>query len=207
MSDKKDPNEFKQINLLPTGERPDHEYSEVNISDLTPEQLEEFLEKYPKATPEEYLAPVDDSRKFSPYSILTTMNIPNHDDLAISHDLNAQEALFAFMGWLTTQDNPLVISSVNECSVFASLVNEFSLEYELKPCRENFHNNLKLLPSPPANNAKHLSSFKLSKELIKEIFEGDSNIKSITLEVNGEEVELESTNHPHDNSVLITISK
>ena len=62
----------------------------------------------------------------------------------MEHKLTATEALFGFMGWLTTRDKPVTLSAVHDASAAAELVNQFCKENELGDVsREDWHKFLK----------------------------------------------------------------
>jgi len=52
--------------------------------------------------------------------------------------LNPSEALYAFMGWLTTRDQHIVIGRTADCAVLAELVAEFIEANDLPPPRDGW---------------------------------------------------------------------
>lgn len=56
--------------------------------------------------------------------------------------LTASEALFGFVGWLTSRDEVSVFSARHEASLAAQLVNEFCKVNNLATLRDHWHENL-----------------------------------------------------------------
>ena len=57
-----------------------------------------------------------------------------------SHKLTATEALYGFMGWLTSRDESLTLSGRHDASVAADLVAQFVKENDLGDVsREDWH--------------------------------------------------------------------
>jgi len=56
--------------------------------------------------------------------------------------LTASEAVFGVLAWLTTREEPLTIGCGYECSVVASLAQEFCEANHLQPPRETWAHNL-----------------------------------------------------------------
>ena len=61
----------------------------------------------------------------------------------MKEEMNASEALFGFMGWLTTRDEVTPsFSSHHDASEAAHLVDTFCRENNLNPPRDGWENNL-----------------------------------------------------------------
>lgn len=56
--------------------------------------------------------------------------------------LSASEALFGFMGWLTSLETPVTFSGHHEASIGAQLVDEYCKANNLAEPREGWHLNL-----------------------------------------------------------------
>ena len=70
--------------------------------------------------------------------------------------LSASEALFGFMGWLTSLETPVTFSGRHEASTAAQLVDEFCKANNLAEPREFWHLNLvhpTSRPTPIATDA------------------------------------------------------
>jgi len=67
-----------------------------------------------------------------------------HARQANSKEMNPTEALFGFMSWLTTREDPVTLSSHNEPTDILSLLEEWIDEHDLPECRlgweESIHN-------------------------------------------------------------------
>ncbi|KKL70064.1 hypothetical protein LCGC14_2108630 [marine sediment metagenome] len=59
----------------------------------------------------------------------------------MSDKISASEALFGFMGWLTTRDETLMIGAQHECSPVADVVKEFCDANSLEEPRDNWHHH------------------------------------------------------------------
>lgn len=58
-------------------------------------------------------------------------------------ELNASEALFGFMGWLTARDASLTIGKEHDCSEIPKLIEEFAEKNQLTEPRDDWHKLLK----------------------------------------------------------------
>jgi hypothetical protein len=67
--------------------------------------------------------------------------------------LSASEALFGFMGWLTSLETPVTFSSHHEAGIAAQLVDEFCKANNLAEPREFWHLNLHHPASRPTPRA------------------------------------------------------
>ena len=57
-------------------------------------------------------------------------------------ELTASEALFGFVGWLTTRDEKTVISSTDDCAPIVELIKQFYDANDLDDPRDGWENNL-----------------------------------------------------------------
>lgn len=55
---------------------------------------------------------------------------------------NASEALYGFIGWLSTQPDRLEIGAGSECSIWAEKINQFIAMNDLPDMRENWARNI-----------------------------------------------------------------
>jgi len=55
--------------------------------------------------------------------------------------LSASEALYGFIGWLTSMENPIVFSSRHSAATPAELVDEFLKENKIEEPREGWNNH------------------------------------------------------------------
>ena len=55
------------------------------------------------------------------------------DNMIDEKEMSASEALYSFMGWLTTRDEPVTFSGVHDAGVAACLVDEFCKKQNLSP--------------------------------------------------------------------------
>jgi len=58
-------------------------------------------------------------------------------------ELNASEALYGFMGWLTSRDKKVVLSAKHNAAEAAELVARFCDENQLPHLRAGWENNIK----------------------------------------------------------------
>jgi len=56
--------------------------------------------------------------------------------------LTASEALFGFVGWITTREEAVTASFTHNAAVWADLVREYCRANDLAEPRENWHANL-----------------------------------------------------------------
>lgn len=56
--------------------------------------------------------------------------------------LTASEAIYAFVGWITTREERVCASSKDDCAVWAELIKEFTERNELSAPREKWTDNL-----------------------------------------------------------------
>lgn len=68
----------------------------------------------------------------------------------MTEKLTPSEALFGFMGWLTTRENPVTFSARHEAGIAAELVEEFCKANDLEPPRETWPNGLVFPDTRPA---------------------------------------------------------
>ena len=59
----------------------------------------------------------------------------------MSDKISASEALFGFMGWLTTRDETLMIGAQHVCGPVADVVKEFCDANDLDEPREGWNKN------------------------------------------------------------------
>ncbi len=64
------------------------------------------------------------------------------EKLAANEELTASEALFGFVGWLTTREEKTVFSSIDDASIGVELIKQFCDENKLNSPREGWQNNL-----------------------------------------------------------------
>ncbi len=57
-------------------------------------------------------------------------------------ELTASEALYGFVGWLTTRKEKTIMSSSHDCSVLVELITQFCDENSLSEPRERWEKNL-----------------------------------------------------------------
>lgn len=60
--------------------------------------------------------------------------------------LNASEALFGFMGWLTCLEESVTFGAVHDASKAAELVDQYCKAHDLEPPRKDFQNRLVSMP-------------------------------------------------------------
>jgi hypothetical protein len=81
-------------------------------------------------------------------------------------ELTAAEAVYGFAAWLTTRDEPTVMSAKNDSAPIATLVGEFCKENKLEKCRDGWEKNL-IHPSGecsgPAETAKDVVDKKIKR--------------------------------------------
>ena len=56
--------------------------------------------------------------------------------------MTGSEAIFGFVGWLTTRKEKVVMSSQDDCAAITGLIEEFCKVNNLPEPRENWSNNL-----------------------------------------------------------------
>lgn len=66
----------------------------------------------------------------------------NDKGKASSDALTASEALYGFMGWLTTRDESVTLGATHDASVAADLVAEFVKANDLNRPRDGWQRNL-----------------------------------------------------------------
>ena len=57
-------------------------------------------------------------------------------------EMSASEALYGFVGWLTTQDEPITAGSTHDCAVWAEKIKEFCDVNKLSEPREDWTTRL-----------------------------------------------------------------
>jgi hypothetical protein len=67
--------------------------------------------------------------------------------------LNATEALFSFVGWLTTRHEPVTFSANCDATVAVDLIADFIKVNNLPECRDDFA--LRIVPMPPSLAEQH----------------------------------------------------
>lgn len=75
------------------------------------------------------------------------MNKPTDKRLAPLGGLSAAEALYGFMGWLTTRYEVVTLSAMHEAGIAAELVSEFCKVNGLAEPRDHWEENLIHPPS------------------------------------------------------------
>jgi hypothetical protein len=55
--------------------------------------------------------------------------------------ITASEALYGFMGWLTTREESVTFSHIHDASIAAELVNEFVKANNLAEPRDDWHHH------------------------------------------------------------------
>lgn len=63
-------------------------------------------------------------------------------EIKVDKELSASEALYGFMGWLTTRDEVVTFSCRHNASKSVDLVREFSDSNSLKEPRDGWEKNL-----------------------------------------------------------------
>ena len=58
------------------------------------------------------------------------------------NELSGSEAIFGFCGWLTTRKDKTIMSSKDECSVIADLIDQFCKENNLTEPRDKWEDRL-----------------------------------------------------------------
>ena len=64
-------------------------------------------------------------------------------ELAKGDELNASEALFAFCGWLTSRQKPVILSAKHDAAVVVELIKAFEVKQALSPCRPDWDKRVK----------------------------------------------------------------
>jgi hypothetical protein len=67
---------------------------------------------------------------------------------------NQTETLFAFLSWVTSRNEPVTLSSSHEASIAVELIKQFQHHYGLPEVREDWHEQLKPIPSEQQNDKK-----------------------------------------------------
>jgi len=60
----------------------------------------------------------------------------------MNEKLTASEAIFGFIGWLTTRDSITKMGASEDCAPICDRIKEFCKENNLDEPREGWHNNL-----------------------------------------------------------------
>jgi len=67
---------------------------------------------------------------------------------AVGEEISASEALFGFMGWLTSRQPPVTFSSTHGASIAVELIEEWSTANALAAPRDDFHLHIEHPASP-----------------------------------------------------------
>lgn len=63
--------------------------------------------------------------------------------MSVKKTLSPSEALYGFMGWLTTREEKITLGSSENCSDVPPLIDQFCKAQGLDSPREDWHKNLK----------------------------------------------------------------
>ena len=64
----------------------------------------------------------------------------------IANNLNSSEALYAFVGWLTSRDTTIIAGSKYDAAVWAEAVEDFTISQMLPRVRDDFSKRIKPYP-------------------------------------------------------------
>ena len=68
--------------------------------------------------------------------------------MEVMTEMNAAEALYGFVGWITTREKEVTAGSKHNCVVWAELVDEFIKHNELQSVRDDvWPSNMKTHPN------------------------------------------------------------